>query len=213
MERDVRTAATLEMMQGHLIAALENHKRGQTPLAQAHAAHPLHEHYPELPDTLAGEHPALDRQLSEALAHLQQGLGSQAASGDIATQVEAASQLLDQAAGMLIPAEIRRTPAYQAGVLIALLEEVAEEYAEAVRDSKVVNLAEYQDAFGFLQRARALHEPLTARLPAEDRQRLQTLWKVLEGAMPGVMPPASPTASKAVEGHVDAITAVLKRVP
>jgi inorganic triphosphatase YgiF len=213
MERDVHAVATLEMMKGHLIAAFENHQRGQTPLAQAHAAHPLHEQYPELPDTLAREHPALDRQLREALTHLQQGLGSQATSGDVATQVETASELVDQAAGALISAETRHAPAFQAGVLSALLEEIAEEYAEAVQDGKVVNLAEYQDAFGFLQRARALHEPLAGRLPAEERARLQTLWKALEEAMPGVMPPASPVSSKAVEGHVRAITAELKRLP
>jgi hypothetical protein len=210
IERDVHTVATLEMMKGHLIAALENYTRGQTPLAQAHAAHPLHEEYRELPDTLAKEHPALDRQLQEALTRLQQGLGRQVTGGDVAQQVEAASQLLDQAAGALIPAETRHAPAFQAGVLIALLDDIAEEYAEAIQDGKVVNLAEYQDAFGFLQRARALHERLAGRLPAEDRPRLQALWKALEEAMPGVMPPASPASSKAVEEHVRAITAVLR---
>jgi hypothetical protein len=213
MERDVHTVAILEMMKGHLIAAFGNYTRGQKPLAQAHAAHPLHEQYDELPDTLAKEHSALDRQLREALTRLQQGLGSQATSGDISRQVDAATQLLDQTAGTLIPAETRRAPAFQAGVLIALLDEIAEEYEEAVQDGKVVNLAEYQDAFGFLQRARALHEPLAGRLAGEDRQRLQSLWKALEEAMPGVMPPASPASSNAVEGHVSTITAALKRLP
>jgi hypothetical protein len=211
-EQDVRTAATLEMMKGHLIAAYENYQRGQTPLAQAHAAHPLHEEYRELPDTLAKDHPALDRQLQEALTRLQHGLGSQATGGNVARHVEAASELLDQAAGVLIPTETRRAPAFQAGVLSALLDDMAEEYEEAVQDGKVVNLAEYQDAFGFLQRARALREPLTGRLPAEERARLQALWTALEEAMPRVMPPASPASAAAVEGHVSAITAVLRQL-
>jgi hypothetical protein len=213
MEQDIRTAATLEMMKGHLIAALENARRGQTPLAQAHAAHPLHEEYRELPDTLAKEHPALDEQLREGLTRLQQGVRSQATGGDIARQVDAVSQLVDQAAGALIPAETRNTPAFQAGVLSALLDAIAEEYEEAVQDGNVVNVAEYQDAFGFLQRARALREPLTGRLPAEDRPRLQARWTALDEAMPGVMPPASPASSEAVEGHVTAITTVLRRLP
>jgi hypothetical protein len=113
MERDVHTAATLEMMKGHLIAALENSTRGQTPLAQAHAAHPLHEEYRELPDTLAKEHPALDRQLREALTQLQQGLGSQATGGDVAQQVEAASELLDQAAGRSFPPKPAMPPPFK----------------------------------------------------------------------------------------------------
>ena len=48
-----QVAANLEFMQGHLIASLENYKLGQTPLAQAHAAHPLHEHYRNLPAEFA----------------------------------------------------------------------------------------------------------------------------------------------------------------
>jgi hypothetical protein len=98
-------------------------------------------------------------------------------------------------------------------VLATLLEAIAEEYAEAVQDGKVVNLAEYQDAFGFLQRARALYEPLAGRLLAQERPRLQTHWTALEEAIPEVMPPAAPASSTAVEGHVRAITAVLKQLP
>jgi hypothetical protein len=54
--------------------------------------------------------------------------------------------------------------------------------------------------------------PLAPRLPAEERPRLQALWAALEDAIPGVMPPASAVSAKAVEEHVSAITAVLRRL-
>src|SRR3712207_4173143 len=60
-------AAHVELMQGHLIDSLENYQLGNTPLAQAHATHPLHEHYRELPASFAQARPYLDRALREAL--------------------------------------------------------------------------------------------------------------------------------------------------
>ena len=55
----LRLATNIEMMKGHLLSALENHKLGQIPLAQAHAAHPLHEEYKALPTTFRKHHAEL----------------------------------------------------------------------------------------------------------------------------------------------------------
>jgi hypothetical protein len=45
-----------------------------------------------------------------------------------------------------------------------------------------------------------------------DQQQMQTLWNALEEAIPGVMPPASPKSPQAVQGHVNALVAILKRL-
>jgi hypothetical protein len=212
MEEYVRVAARVKMMQGHLIASLENHKLGQTPLAQAHAAHPLHEDYGELPDTFAKAHPDLDKMVRDTLARLPQALGKETETSAYAKQVEAAIQLLDQVAIVLIPPDARKLPAFQAAVLTDLLEEIEEEYDEAVKDGKIVNLAEYQDAFGFLRRAHVVKEQLSGQVKGGDQQQMQTLWNALEEAIPGIMPPASPKSSQVVQGHVNALVAILQRI-
>jgi hypothetical protein len=211
MAPDVHTAVQIELMKGHLIAAVANYERGQTALAQAHAAHPLHEHHRELPASFAKARPELDGQLREALAQLQRGLGGQLAAGTAAKQAEVATQLLDEAAA-LIPADRRNAPAFQAAVLTGLLEEIGEEYEAAVEDGEVVNLAEYQDAFAFLQRARVWLQRLAARLPSDDRQALQRLWAKLEDALPAVMPLSPAASPTAVEEHLRAIAAIVKRL-
>ena len=205
-------AANLELMQGHLIASLENYKLGQTPLAQAHAAHPLHEHYSNLPATFAKDHADLNKLVQEMLARLPQSLSAKVDIETYATQVQDAARLLEQVGMILIPAEIRATPTFQAAVLIHLLDEIAEEYSEAVKDAKVVNLPEYQDAFGFLQRARALREPVSTQMQDSDRQQMLALWTILEETIPSIMPPSSPKSAQAIENHVGALVTLLKGI-
>lgn len=202
-------AAHLELMQGHLIASLENYKLGQTALAQAHAAHPLHEHYRQLPAAFAKDHADLDKLVQDTLARLPQSLNDNVDIHTYATQIQDTTRLLEQVSMILIPTDIHTTPAFQVAVLRHLLEEVAEEYAEAIKDATVVNLPEYQDAFGFLQRARTLKEPVAAQLKESDRQQMQALWQTLEEAIPSIMPPASPKSVQAVEAHVSALLALL----
>lgn len=205
-----RIAVDLELMQGHLIASLENYKLGQTALAQAHAAHPLHEHYSDLPATFAKEHADLDKMVRETLARLSQSLNEKVDVNAYASLAQDAARLLEQVNMILIPPDTRTTAAFQAAVLVHVLEEIAEEYEEAVKDGKVVNLPEYQDAFGFLQRARALKEALAIQTTDSDRQQLQGLWQTPDGAIPNIMPPSTLKSAQAVEAHVGAVANLFK---
>jgi hypothetical protein len=97
-------------------------------------------------------------------------------------------------------------------VLTHLLEEIEEEYEEAIQDGKVVNLPEYQDAFGFLQRARVQLEPLAIHLQDADQQQAKRVWKLLDDAIPSIMPPAAPVSAEAIEGHIKALMKILKGI-
>ena len=122
-------------------------------------------------------------------------------------------QTLDRIIATVIPADVLKSRRFRMAVLARLLREVGEEYGEAVQAGKVVNLAEYQDAFGFLQRAKALMETLPDQFLEKDRQRLQALLQNLEEAIPGVMPPASPLSSQTVRAHTVALVELLRRGP
>jgi len=210
-EAQLRMATTFELIKGHLISALENHKLGKIPLAQAHAAHPLHEEYQALPSSFAADHPGLDKALREALTQLQQSMGSQRHAAVMGTEAEAVFQLLDHTLQAVLPAEIRNSLQFRSAVLAHLIEEVGEEYGEAVEDGKVINVAEYQDAFGFLQRVRALLDQLAERLQTGERPPMRGLLKDLEDALPGVMPPSTPVSSEVVEKRAKALVALLQK--
>jgi hypothetical protein len=204
-------ATKVEMMKGHLRSALEDYRIGEIPLAQAHVGHALHEEYEAIAPTLGKARPALNKTLREALTRLQQGGGDQRDAATYGKEVESAFRVPDQALEALIPADVRKAPSFWAAVLAHLIEEVGEEYGEAVQDGKLVNLPEYQDAFGFLQRAKAVTKTLPDAFVGNDRQRLQSLLRSLEEAIPGIMPPSTPATSEAVRKHADGLVELLRK--
>jgi hypothetical protein len=209
-DQHLRIATNVEMMKGHLISALENYKIGEIPLAQGHAGHPLAEHYSALPPTFGKDHPDLDQALREALTRFQQGIK---APRDVMTyqrEVETTFQVLDRVIETVLPAEVWRASAFQRAVLARLIKEIGEEYGEAVQKGKVVNLPEYQDAFGFLQRARILAEQFSAQFTERDRQRMRSLFTSLEEAIPGILPPSSPRPAQTVKKQTAALVEVLR---
>jgi hypothetical protein len=210
-EDQLKIATTFELMKGHLTSARENAKQGKIPLAQAHAAHPLHEEYAELPSTFATDHPALDKTLREDLTRLQQSVDGKHDATALGTAVDGVFKHLDHSLRTVIPADIRESAQFRSAVVLHLLEAIEEEYDEAVDDGKVVNVAEYQDAFGFLQRVRALTNQLADGLQAGDRQQLTSRLKNMEDALPTIMPPASPVSPEVVAKQADALAALLKK--
>ena len=118
---------------------------------------------------------------------------------------------LDHGSRTVIPADIRDSAQFRSAVVIHLIEAIEEEYDEAVDDGKVVNVAEYQDAFGFLQRVQALTNQLADGRQAGDRQQLTSLLKSLEGALPTIAPPASPVSPEVVNKEANALVALLKK--
>lgn len=206
----LRIATNIEKMKGHLLSALENYKLGQIPLAQAHAAHPLHEEYKALPTTFQKNHAELDRTLRETLTRLQQNADGQRDAAAYGSDVETAFQTFERITTTVIPGDVRQSLRFRKAVLARLLHEVGEEYGEAVQAGKLVNLAEYQDAFGFLQRVKALLDGLSDQFVEKDRQRLQARLQSLAEAIPGIMPPSAPVRAQAVQAHTAELIQLLK---
>ena len=205
-ETELRTAVDIEMMKGHLIAAGENYKRGEIILARAHASHPMEEHHGALPKG----HPTLEKALRQNLTDLYRDIRP---GGDVqayAKRVQETFTLLDTSLKAMIPAGVLQDRTFKITLIARLLEAVDGEYEEAIQEGKVVNLVEYQDAYGFLQRAKALTLDLLGRLKAEDRRRIGGLMTELEEAIPSIMPPPAPTVLEKVREKVSAIGEILK---
>jgi hypothetical protein len=210
-EAQLQIATTLERMKGHLISALENYRLGQVPLAQAHVTHPLHEEYKTLPSTFPSEHPWLDQTLREAFTRLQQSIGGHPDVAALEAEVNADIRLLDQGLRSLLGTEIFHNPRFRSALSVHLLAKIADEYDEAIKDGKVVNIAEYQDAFGFLQRLRALVEQQADRLSPADRAPIAALLKSLEAALPSIMPPSSPVSAQVVKQRTEELSELLRK--
>jgi hypothetical protein len=98
-------------------------------------------------------------------------------------------------------------PAFRAKVIAALLEAVAEEYEESYKDTRITQLVEYQDAYGFFHRAKSLYTdlPPTARSADADMQALT------KGFPSSREPPKPPMPAKTVKTLTTRIAATVTK--
>lgn len=204
----VGVALRIEKVRSHLLAASENAAGGRWDLAAVHAAHPAEDMQP-IDAVLSKRDAAADAALRAQLAAIREAVAAGNAAGTIgaanavrvAGAIEAADTMLG-AAARTIAGERTADPRFDLAVAAELLEMVETEYAEAVVDGRLVEVTEYQDAYAFLTRARALALSDAGTL-GDDAPALRAAVDALAAAMPAITPPSAPTAAERVEALVD----------
>lgn len=192
--------AGLLMIEGHLRAATALYIAGDAAMAGSHMKHPGDEIYTALkPAFAAYDHPGLAGEI-EALA-------SAAASGESEAVVADALNRLVTGVGAAIDAS---DPSTKDLLLAATrtLSTAGDEYGLAVKDGRVVNAHEYQDAFGFMAALSARLAGATGKTAAE-RQALdvaRTQVGIALAVAPGVQIPES--AADAAETYYGAAARV-----
>lgn len=193
VDTDEELLGALMMMRGHLYAADELYQGGRKQEAVAHFYHPTAEVYESVRATLER------RQVPHFDADVN-ALGA-AASSQADAKVRQGYQTVQQridAAAASIPEEKRNSPQFLVPVVVDVLKQATHEYEEAVREGKFVNVAEYQDGFGFARVAQQTLESIRPQLQASNAQAYQEVQAQLEAmlqAWPGAVPPAQPTLS------------------
>lgn len=142
---DAGYLAALGFVEGHLRAGLALYTEGRADMAITHMKHPQDEIYADLA-------PQLEQRGAEGFAPQLTAL---------ATTVETGAPVADaQAAFDAIVTEITEAgegiaPRMQFDALAIILRTAADEYAVGVVDGTIAELHEYQDAWGFVQSAKA----------------------------------------------------------
>ena len=176
-------AVRIEKVRAHLLAAGENADAGRWALAATHAAHPAEDLQP-IDAALTKRDAPLDATLRARLASVREAIAARDA---VADAIAAADRTLAEALPV-IAGDDAATPAFRAAVASELLELATTEYADGVAGSKLQEESEYQDAYAFLSRARALAPDIDPELVA---------------AMPSIVPPATLVEADRVEALVD----------
>jgi len=189
-DQDLEAALQIEFMRGHLISMVETGKLGRWPQAKLHAGHPRAEHFSKLPAVFR------DTDLGTTLRRALEQLRTTGGRDGVAA--EKASELLTRAYDVFVPAAARQSTQFRSILLAGLLKEVAEEYEEAVGAGKVKSITEYQDAYGFFQRALLLKEGLEASLTGEESVRLDGVVRTLQRAFRSVRAPLTPMPNEEV---------------
>lgn len=175
---------SLGMVEGHMRVGLELYRKGDATAAKTHMKHPADELYADLqPYFETMNVPGFAAELEAVAAAVETG----APAAEIDATFVALRAAIDRARGVISPREIAETVEH-------LVRKAADEYAIGVKDGKVNDTHEYQDAWGFVQTARAL----LASVPEDQRQphaaafaeigaeldQVQVLWPDIIGTLP-----------------------------
>lgn len=146
----------LALVEGHMLVGVALYKAGDAEAAKPHMKHPRDELFADL-----------KMHFEEMKVN---GFGAELEAVAMAVETGAAAEDVDAKLNTLLAAiaEARGGPmeaheAAQAAVLV--LKTAADEFGESVKDGKVVEAHEYQDAWGFVQAAKRIID----RLPDEEK--------------------------------------------
>lgn len=170
-------AVFLLLTKGHLHIAEELSSRGIWDQAAAHAQHPAAETYdnlkPHLQQRGAAPFEAELDALVDQIVENKSGAPLDQAFSAVYEKIDAAHSAID--------AEKRTSPAFTMASAMAMLKQASAEYAIGVKDGKIVNLQEYQDANGFIWVTDQIIAAMDKTLPGmpeitAELAGLKTLW-------------------------------------
>ena len=142
----------IEQMKGHLEQAIVNKENGNNTLTQAHIQHPIVEIY----DAIEAQLAAVDSTHNTLLFNSLNQLSKNADNSDLAQfkeQTNGVNQILDKAIDLVAPGD---NSTFTLIVASWLLDAANTEYDSGVRNGKIIQIVEYQDAIGFISRSESL---------------------------------------------------------
>lgn len=152
MPNQIEYVYNIEQMKGHLEQAILNKEDGNNTLTQAHILHPIVEIYDFIEAPLVTVDSNLNHTLFTSLNALSQNEEKLDVS-QFTEETEKSNQMLNDAIKRIVPQENSTLNL----IVASWLFDVANtEYEGGVRDGKVIEIVEYQDASGFISRAEAL---------------------------------------------------------
>ncbi|WP_417549354.1 hypothetical protein [Methylophaga sp.] len=166
---DVAFLTRLGLIRGHLLVGYELYKQGQVDMAITHMKHPRDELY-------AGLVPSIEyrggKRFDEALSNLADKVVGKAPQDEV-------DEAYEQLEAGIIAAEAVAKPDLKNTLqsIKDLVRTAGEEYALGVENGKLINLHEYQDAYGFTQIAKRRLE----QLPKATRKESADTVKQVEG--------------------------------
>ncbi len=197
--QEIAIGAAAEQARAHLAAALENANAGRWDLAAVHAAHPS-EAMPAIDSAVAKRDPAADAALRKRTQEIVQAAQRKDPAA-LRSLVEDADRQFARVSAIVMGEDRAAELSYRASVVASLVEAVADEYGEGVDDGVLRQEIEYQDAYVFLEQARALWsqiEPSVARTNTGEHAKIVSALDELRVAMPGLRAPASPVPAERV---------------
>ena len=153
-EEKLEFGSELQETLGHFWALELNLDENNTELALVHAAHPIAELYSSMSEKLVDK-PDFDAKLQKTLMDLQNKANTKVSREKAQEAIDDAKAIVAEAQEIVI-GDMANDDAFKAQLANILLETSKVEYAEAVNDGVIEEMAEFQDGSAFVWRAKEL---------------------------------------------------------
>jgi len=153
-EEKLEFGSELQETLGHFWALEQNLDENNTELALVHATHPIAELYDSMSEKLT-DNPDFDAKLQQTLLDLQHKANTEVTREDAQQAIDEAKAIVAEAQDLVI-GDLANDDAFKAQLANILLETSKVEYAEAVNDGIIDEMAEFQDGSAFVWRAKEL---------------------------------------------------------
>jgi hypothetical protein len=196
----------LAQVRGHHRAALELYSGGDERGAMTHAGHPIEEILDSVSSGLE-EHNGDVEGLRSALESVASTVESGGSEEELSSAIDDAGSATEQALTDVVGDTAEQSD-FKGSVIAALLATAAHEYEEAVGESGIRNLPEYQDGYAFTQEARDLYGEISSDVESaseEEAGEIEEAFESLTGAFPSVQPPEELAAVEDVEESAELI--------
>jgi len=179
----VTFAVTVEETKGHLVVSQELYATGQRGRAALHAAHPVQEIGNRLIGPIRRVDPALADSVRAALKAPGRDLDQNVPATRYTETVASTLARLDTARDRVVPPARSADLGLQARVLGGLMRALVREYEEGVKDGRVTQVVEYQDAYGFFTRTQVLARAFGPAARATNQPAAQRLDETILSAL------------------------------
>jgi hypothetical protein len=188
LPRELDFALKLSQIRGHLLVGDELVKMGEWKAAEPHFAHPGKELYGPIRGRLKEyKIPPFEAALRELANAVKAKKGAE----DYAKAWAKVDQALTTAESALNGKQADR-PAFVVSTVIELAKSASAEYGESIKQGRVVNAIEYQDARGFILHGEKMIEGVAPALEKKDADALGKLRRALvelKDDVPSPLPP------------------------
>jgi hypothetical protein len=154
LEEKLEFGSELQETLGHFWALEQNLDENNAELALVHATHPIAELYDSMSEKLA-DNPDFDAKLQQTLLDLQHKANTEVTREDAQQAIDDAKAVVAEAQAIVI-GDLANDDTFKAQLANILLETSKVEYAEAINDGIIEEMAEFQDGSAFVWRAKEL---------------------------------------------------------
>jgi len=169
-------ASALEETLGHFWALEQNLDDNNAELALIHATHPIAELYESMKPELKIASPDLDVQVQETLMELQHRANTEVSRAQAQQAIDDAKEVVAIARSTIVGDELSQNPEFKMGLIKVLLETSIAEYAEAVSDGVIGEMAEFQDGSAFVWRSQQIFDEIKSEVPTHEAEEIDELY-------------------------------------